>query len=235
MRENASPNVDARPGARPDTGLDPWGVQAVGRRIACVWLPRFGLTVASRLDRLRATAPPLAGATPLDGAATNDAPAREGGTRDAGGLTGVALYRPGTRWQELLECSPDLEAAGIRPGLPLKDAQARVPGATYLPGDDVTLRAIAAAFVPVLDALDAFSPLVEPAPDGDLGAGQAVAYVDVAGLELLYGPELRLGEGLAKAAGAVSGGVAGVAGVGIASSKFVAWVAATRAGVTPSA
>mgnify|MGYP003333888777 CR=1 FL=1 len=54
----------------------------------------------------------------------------------------VALFRPGTRWQELLQCSADLEAVGIVPGTPLKEAQARYPDARYLPCDDETLAAI---------------------------------------------------------------------------------------------
>ncbi len=219
MRENAPSDVGARPAAGLEAGLDPWGVRAVGRRIACVWLPRFGLTVASRLDRTtRGSA--------ADGCAGGGC---AGGGCAGGGCAGVALYRPGTRWQELLECAPDLERAGIRPGLPLKEAQARAPRAIYLPGDGAALAAIATAFPPILDALDAFSPLVEPAPEDDLGAGRAVAYVDITGLNLLYGPELRLGEGLATAAAGASGGAAYV---GIAASKFVAWVASTRAGVT---
>src|SRR4051812_44020216 len=40
-----------------------------GRRIACVWLPRFGLTVAARNDRLRRAPGPGAagaGATPAE-------------------------------------------------------------------------------------------------------------------------------------------------------------------------
>src|SRR5947208_3195355 len=123
-----------------------------GRRIACVWLPRFALAVAA--------------------------------ARDAS-LTGqhalVALFRPGTRWQELLECSPELEAAGIRPGLPLKEAQSRFPNATFLPCDTATLEAVAHAFDTIVDALDAFSPAVEPAPRAALGEGRALAYLDVAG------------------------------------------------------
>ena len=54
----------------------------------------------------------------------------------------VALFRPGTRWQELLECSDDLEAEGVVPGTPLKEAQSRHPDARYLPCDPPTLEAI---------------------------------------------------------------------------------------------
>ena len=94
-----------------------------GRRIACVWLPRFGLAVAAGGDRLRRVA-----------ATTARGPDFPTGPTGPTGLAGTALYRPGTRWQELLECAPDLEAVGIRPGSPLKEAQARAPHFTYLPG-----------------------------------------------------------------------------------------------------
>ncbi|MBI3971050.1 MAG: hypothetical protein HY332_07145 [Chloroflexi bacterium] len=180
------------------------------RRIGCVWLPRFGLTVASRLDPLK---------THRSSPFTLHSP-----------LSCVALYRPGTRWQELLECSPDLEAIGIRPGMPLKEAQSRSPEARYLPCDEAALAAIARAFEAVVDALDAFSPIVEPAPLEALGSGRAVAYLDVAGLQPLYGPEPRLAERLAAAATSATADLGGcLARVGIAASKFTAWVAATLA------
>src|SRR5438067_5766720 len=142
-----------------------------GRRIACVWLPCFALAVAASLDRA------LSRSTPY-----------------------VALFKPGTRWQELLECAPSLAAAGLRPGLPLKEAQARFPNATYLPCDDTMLAAIEKAFATIVDALDAFSPIVEPAPRALLGEGRACAYLDVAGLGPLYGPEPQLATRLAHAA-----------------------------------
>lgn len=176
------------------------------RRICCVWLPRFGLSVASRLDPLGEDAAPIAG------------------RRSSRGR--VALYQPGTRWQALLECSPELERVGIRTGLPLKEAQGLCPDATYLPCDDGTLAAIARAFEAVIEALDAFSPVVEPAPPEVLGKGQAVAYLDVTGLELLYGPEARLAERLAVVAEEAGGCPARA---GIASGRFAAWVAATLA------
>lgn len=193
-----------------------------GRRIACVWLPRFALAIATARDPVHST--------PLGHLA--------------------ALFRPGTRWQELLECDPALEAAGIRPGVPLKEAQSRFPDATFLPCDEPTLAAVAESFETVLDALDAFSPIVEPAPRDALADGRATAYVDVAGLGPLYGPDHALAGRLAAAAttawpsqleeALVSGegsipkskiqnGWSG-ASVGVASNKFTAWVAAALAG-----
>ncbi|HET7768815.1 MAG TPA: hypothetical protein VFN74_08550, partial [Chloroflexota bacterium] len=135
----------------------------------------------------------------------------------------TALYRPGTRWQELLEVSPDLEALGIRVDQPLREAQSRVPPARYLALDEPIQTAIEADFAAVLEALEAFSPVVEPAPREDLGAGRALAYVDVAGLGPLYGTEPEIARRLAEAAGAAGGGAACV---GIAGGKFTAWVAA---------
>jgi hypothetical protein len=136
----------------------------------------------------------------------------------------TALYRPGTRWQELLEVSPDLEALGIRVDQPLREAQSRVPHARYLPLDEATVAAIESEFTDVLDVLGAFSPIVEPAPREELGAGRALAYVDVAGLGALYGAEPEIGRRLA-AAGDAGGGTALT---GIAGGKFAAWVAASE-------
>src|SRR5438132_10653077 len=113
-----------------------------GRRIACVWLPRFALTIATSTDTaLIGAGPPLG-----DSSTNRSAP-------DAQVSRYAALYQPGTRWQALLECSPSLEAAGVRPGLPLKEAQSRFPNATYLPCDDATLDAVATAFETIVDAL----------------------------------------------------------------------------------
>ena len=109
----------------------------------------------------------------------------------------TALYRPGTRWQELLEVSPDLQALGIHVDQPLREAQSRVANARYLPLDEPTLAAIESEFGVVLDVLEAFSPVVEPAPREELGAGRALAYVDVAGLGALYGTEPEIGRRLA--------------------------------------
>ena len=164
-------------------------------RVCCVWLAGFGLHVASRLS------------TSLLG----------------GGEDQIALYRPGTRYQELLECSPLLERAGTRPGLPLREAQARAPDAAFIPCDDSVLDAMERAIVPLLEALDAFSPVVEPPTRAQLGDGRATIYVEVTGLEPLYGPESHLATRLLEACGFEG------ASAGIASSKFTAWVTASLA------
>ena len=86
--------------------------------------------------------------------------------------------------------------------------------------------AVSRAFDAVLEALEAFSPTVEPAPREALSAGRALAYLDVAGLEALYGAEPQLALRLTAAAGN-AGGVP--ASAGIASSKFISLVAARLA------
>ena len=223
-----------------------------GRRIACIWWPRFGLRVAARRDPL------VRGRAPA------------GPVRPDGGDTppGVALFRPGTRWQELLQCSADLEDAGVVPGTPLKEAQARYPDARYLPCDDESLAAIGTTFAVVVAALAPYSPTIEPAlgvvpglsgraaegppPGVTVDPARAVAFLDVAGLEARYGPEVDLAAHLAstaiEAAAAASMGVASPVGVsppggaddawdgappvvavGIAEGKFGAWVAAATA------
>src|SRR5207248_796855 len=71
-----------------------------------------------------------------------------------------------------------------------------------------------------------------------LGEGRAVAYVDVAGLGPLYGPEPRLAARLAAAAAAAFESLLDLspqssscaARAGIAATKFTAWVAAALAG-----
>ena len=174
---------------------------AAPRRVCCIWLPHFGLHVASRLQ------------TSLLGHELDDAALE---------THQLALYRPGTRYQELLECSTVLEKAGILPGLPLREAQSRLPDAAFLPCDDGVLDAMQRALEPVLDSLDSFSPIVEPPSRAQLGDGRAITYVDVTGLEALYGPEPSLAARLLEV-------VDVAASAGIAAGKFTAWVAASLA------
>lgn len=215
---------------------------AARTRIACVWLPRFGLRLASKLDPLCQTG--------TDNEQSTDVSRGDGtgGRTEDGDVMGrVALFRPGTRWQELLECSDDLEAEGVVPGTPLKEAQSRHPDARYLPCDPPTLEAIRAAFGAVVTALAPYSPVIEPAlgvvpgvagttrdavPAGvHVDPARAVIFLDVAGLEARYGPEDDLAHHLADTASQASGGDASV---GIGPGKFTAWVAAATAFATAS-
>ncbi len=212
-------------------------------RIACVWLPRFGLRLASRLDPLCQT-----GRDNERGFHVSRDDGTGGGcTEDGDGMGRVALFRPGTRWQELLECSDDLEAEGVVPGTPLKEAQSRHPDARYLPCDPPTLEAIREAFGTVVTALAPYSPVIEPAlgvvpgvagttrdavPVGvHVDPARAVIFLDVAGLEARYGPEDDLAHHLADTVSQASGGDASV---GIGPGKFTAWVAAATAFATAS-
>ncbi|MCX5987131.1 MAG: hypothetical protein NTX54_11625, partial [Chloroflexi bacterium] len=212
-------------------------------RIACVWLPRFGLRLASRLDPLCQT-----GRDDERGFHVSRDDGTGGGcTEDGDGMGRVALFRPGTRWQELLECSDDLEAEGVVPGTPLKEAQSRHPDARYLPCDPPTLEAIREAFGTVVTALAPYSPVIEPAlgvvpgvagttrdavPVGvHVDPARAVICLDVAGLEARYGPEDDLAHHLADTVSQASGGDACV---GIGPGKFTAWVAAATAFATAS-
>src|ERR1700738_4956080 len=60
-------------------------------------------------------------------------------------------------------CSPEAEAAGIRPGLPLREVVPLCPEAVGLPPDPVRAAGVLES---VLSQLQQVSPLVEPADDG---------------------------------------------------------------------
>src|SRR6266540_1169696 len=104
----------------------------------------------------------------------------------------IVIIRPSGRWQELVECPPQLEAEGMRPGMPLKEAESRWPGAAFRPDEP---ERYARAIEPVLEVLDTFSPTIECAPTID---GLHSAFLDGTGLEPLYGPEEQLGRRMAR-------------------------------------
>lgn len=129
-----------------------------------------------------------------------------------------AIYKIESMGQPLLEVRPQLEAVGIRPGLLLREVQARWP--------KLRLRAYqyeqaSAAFESVLRTLDSFSPFVESLTVGH-------AYLDASGLERQYGSHDQLAWRIRKA---VQIGSTYSAQVGVGSSKFVADVAARAAAV----
>src|ERR687883_781464 len=74
-------------------------------------------------------------------------------------------------------CSPEAEAAGIRPGLPLREVVPLCPRAMVLQPDPVRTAAVLEA---VLADLQRVSPAVEPADDGYF-------FLDVRGLQAMYG------------------------------------------------
>jgi nucleotidyltransferase/DNA polymerase involved in DNA repair len=113
----------------------------------------------------------------------------------------------------VLDCSPEAEAQGVRPGMPVREALGLCRDAVFLPPDPVRYHEASEAF---LRSLAGISPLVE---GGDLG----LAYVGVGGLQGHYRDEMALGEALVLAVG---DGVGLAASVGIAEGKFPAWAAA---------
>jgi DNA polymerase-4/protein ImuB len=86
-------------------------------------------------------------------------------------------------------CSPEAEAAGVRPGLPLREVVPLCPEAMVLQPDPVRTAAVLEA---VLNDLQQVSPTVEPADDGYL-------FVDLRGLQQLYGDLDKLEQAILKA------------------------------------
>jgi nucleotidyltransferase/DNA polymerase involved in DNA repair len=80
-------------------------------------------------------------------------------------------------------CSPEAEAAGIRPGLPLREVVPLCPEAIVLQPDPVRTAGVLDS---LLAALQQVSPAVEPAPD------DGYLFLDLRGLEALYGSLDRL-------------------------------------------
>ena len=118
----------------------------------------------------------------------------------------------------VVECSPQAERAGVRRGMPLREALVRCRDAVFLeahPG------LYAGVFEQMLDALERVSPVVEGSPPG-------CAFVDLAGLA---GAGTTAGEtALADALGVAAKEAAGLTPrVGVADTRFAAWAAALSA------
>ena len=128
----------------------------------------------------------------------------------------LAVYRPRSRHRELLEVSPGATRAGLAASMPFKEAQIRCPEAVFVPDDSSKYER---AFLRVLDLLDRFSPVVED-------AGPGLAFVDAAGLEPLYGPDLEL---CRKVQATIKEETGHLVRVGLAGSKFAAEIAARTA------
>lgn len=110
--------------------------------------------------------------------------------------------------------------AGVRPGLTLTQARARLPKLIARPRDPECEQAAREA---LLDVAESFSPRVEDAGEGRL-------FLDASGLDRLHpgeAPEVELGRELMRAAEKRAGVPVWV---GIASSKLAAQLAAGRAG-----
>jgi len=127
-----------------------------------------------------------------------------------------------TERKPVFECSAEAADLGIKPGMPLRQAQHLCPDAVFLPPDmDKYIR----AFDEVLGVLEAFSPTVETDALGR-------AFLDATGMERLFGPDERL---VSRIGSEVLRQTCLEPKVGIAASKFVAATAATTApGLYPS-
>ena len=111
-------------------------------------------------------------------------------------------------------CSPEAEAAGVRPGLPLREVVPLCPDAIVLQPDPVRT---AAVIEQVLAELHKVSPIVEPAADG-------YVFLDLRGLQGMYGD-------LASLEAAIRAAVPALLRprLGFGSGKFAAAVAARMA------
>jgi nucleotidyltransferase/DNA polymerase involved in DNA repair len=122
--------------------------------------------------------------------------------------------------KSVLDCSEKATIQGISPGMTLRQASHRCPDAVFLPIDEA---GYIRAFEEVLDILDQFSHMVEV---DSLGK----AFLDVTGMEQLFGPAENMAE-------QVSNEVLHKTGlqsqIGVASSKFVAGIAALLASTSP--
>jgi protein ImuB len=117
-------------------------------------------------------------------------------------------------------CSPEAEAAGIRPGLPLREVVPLCPEAIVLQPDPVRTASVLES---LLQQLQRVSPSVEPAV-GDDGC----IFVDLHGLQALYGD-------LEQVEAAIRANVPALLRprLGFASGKFAAAVAARTTTTTP--
>lgn len=84
----------------------------------------------------------------------------------------------------VLDASP--EAAGVRRGLPLRQAKALCPHAVFVEANHTLYREVTEV---MLDALESVAPCIEPAEPG-------AAYADVLGLQGHYDDEFSLAAAL---------------------------------------
>jgi nucleotidyltransferase/DNA polymerase involved in DNA repair len=102
----------------------------------------------------------------------------------------------------------------LRPGTTLRQAKALCPHAAFIEVNQTLCREVEEA---LLDALESVTPVVEP-------AGAGCAYADLSGLGGHYRDEFAQAGALVEA---VRGATGLLACAGIASGKFVSWVAAS--------
>jgi len=120
----------------------------------------------------------------------------------------------------VFDVSTEAARAGVRRGMPLRQAHQLCPDAVFLPPDEAGYRR---ANAELLDLLEEFSPAVEP--DGLDGA-----YLDAAGLTLLFGEDPVLAARIVRA---IRRRLGLAARIGVGPGKFVAWLAARLADAGP--
>ncbi|MDP9236399.1 MAG: hypothetical protein M3P30_03205 [Chloroflexota bacterium] len=125
----------------------------------------------------------------------------------------VAIGEPPPGDNQIIDCSPEASALGVRTGMPLRDARTIVPDLTLLAPDPVYYSRSADA---LLDAIESAEPYVEP---GEIGTAFAAIDPNAA--------EDAQADAAARLVRTVreQSGVDASAGVG--ASKFIAWIAAT--------
>jgi DNA polymerase-4/protein ImuB len=117
-------------------------------------------------------------------------------------------------------CSPEAEAAGIRLGLPLREVVPLCPEAIVLQPDPVR---VAAVLDQLVSGLQQVSPVVEAAAD----AAEGFVYLDLRGLDTLYGSVAGLVQAMRAAVPPLLRPRFGLAG-----GKFAAAAAARQASVS---
>jgi DNA polymerase-4/protein ImuB len=124
----------------------------------------------------------------------------------------LAIGEPPPGANEVLDCSPEAAALGVRAGMPLRDARTIAPDLIVVPPDPVFY---ACAFEAMLDALEDAEPAIEA------DAEAVFAAIDPhADEQAQWHAATRLVEAVRASTGAAST-------VGIGEGKFVAWCAAT--------
>jgi nucleotidyltransferase/DNA polymerase involved in DNA repair len=125
----------------------------------------------------------------------------------------IAIGEPPPGANQVIECSPEAAALGVRTGMPLRDARTVVPDLTLLPPDPVYYGRAADA---LLDAVESAEPLVEPGEPGT-----AFAAIDP------HADGEEQAAACARLLGAVRDGAGVLASAGAGEGKFITWVAAT--------
>src|SRR5919202_5918004 len=125
-------------------------------------------------------------------------------------------------------CSPEAEAAGIRLGLPLREVVPLCPEAIVLQPDPVR---VAAVLDQVVASLQQVSPLVEAAAEAEEG----FLFLELRGLETLYGSLGRLEQVIRAAVPPLLRPRFGLAGGKFAAAAAARTAAVSAARVVPAA